>query len=274
MVLQVLHTWKTMSNTTYTFTQGNSPIVATAIHDGHLTRDSILNLFKLNDEERLREEDPFTAKWVNISDNNIVVHHSRFETDVNRPREKAVYVKPEDAWGLNIWKKKLTEEIIHDSLAVFDGFYAEAKKYFDALFLGHKNIVVYDIHSYNYRREATDKEADPERNPEINIGTKNMDHGKWQPVVDVLVNSIKNCDYDGRALDVRENIKFKGGYFGQWLYEQYGNKICPISIEFKKFFMDEWTGEPFEKDIRLINQLLKESTSSVLQELEKINTPK
>ncbi len=274
MVLQVAYTWKTMNKTTYTFIKGHSPIVATAIHDGHLTRNSILNLFKLNDEQRLREEDPFTAKWVNISDNNIVVHHSRFETDVNRPREKAVYVKPEDAWGLNIWKEELAEETIQDSLAVFDGFYAEVKKYFDELFLKHKNIVVYDIHSYNHRREATDKEADPEQNPEINIGTKNMDQSKWQPVVDELVNSIKSFDYDGRRLDVRENIKFKGGYFGQWLYEQYGEKICPISIEFKKFFMDEWTGEPFEKDIRLINQLLKESTSSVLQELEKINTPK
>ena len=274
MVLQVAYTWKTMNNKSYTFIQGNSPIVATAIHDGHLTRDSILKLFKLNDQERLREEDPFTANWVNISDNTIVVHHSRFETDVNRPREKAVYIKPEDAWGLNIWKEDLTEKIIDNSLAVFDRFYEDVKMYFDGLFKKHENIVVYDIHSYNYRREAPDKEADPEQNPEINIGSKNMDHEKWKPVVDKLLYSFKSFDYDGRTLDVRENIKFKGGYFGQWLYEQYGDKICPISIEFKKFFMDEWTGELFDKDIRLINQLLEESIPEVLQELEKINTSK
>lgn len=263
-----------MNKTTYTFTKGNSPIVAAAIHDGHLTRDSILNLFNLNEEERLREEDPYTAKWVNISDNNIIVHHSRFETDVNRPREKAFYAKPEDAWGLNIWKEEISAETISDSLNVYDEFYTAAKKYFDALFLEHVNIVVYDIHSYNHRREATDKEADPGQNPEINIGTKNMDHRNWSSLVDELVHSFKSFDYDGRILDVRKNIKFKGGYFGQWLYEQYGNKICPISIEFKKFFMDEWTGEPFEKDIRLINQLLQVSTTPVLNALKKINTSK
>ena len=246
--------------------------MATAIHNGHLTRNSIVDLFNLNDDERLREEDPFTANWVNISDNNIVVHHSRFETDVNRPREKAVYIKPEDAWGLNIWKEEPQEEIILDSLSVFDGFYVEVKKYFDALFLQHENIVVYDIHSYNHRRESRDKEADPEKNPEINIGTKNMDLHKWQPLVNKLVNSFKSFDYDGRTLDVRENIKFKGGYFGQWLYEQYGKKICPISIEFKKFFMDEWTGEPFKKDIQLINELLQASTSPTLNALENFNT--
>src|SRR5690606_23437781 len=126
----------------------------------------------------------------------------------------------------------------------------------------------------NYRREATNIEADPLQNPEINIGTRNMDHEKWQPLVDELIRSFRSFDYDGRTLDVRENIKFKGGYFGQWLYETYGSEICPISIEFKKFFMDEWTGEPFENDIRFINQLLKESISPILQELEKINTRK
>lgn len=261
-----------MNRTTYTFIKGHSPIVATAIHDGHQTRDSIINLFNLDDGDRLREEDPFTAEWVNISDNNIIVHHSRFETDVNRSRDKAVYVNPDDAWGLNIWKDKLADDTVLKSLAVYDGFYTEVKKYFDSLFRENKNIVVYDIHSYNHRREGKDIQADPGENPEVNIGTKSMNHKKWQPLVETMVNSFGSFDYNGRSLDVRENVKFKGGYFGQWLYEEYGDNICPVSIEFKKFFMDEWTGEAFEKDIRLIHQMLESSTKSVLTELQKINT--
>ena len=261
-----------MNQKTWTFIKAHSPIVAAAIHDGHQTRDSILNLFNLTDGERLREEDPFTAKWVNICDNSIVVNHSRFETDVNRARDMAVYRKPEDAWGLNIWKEKISHETFLDSLAVYDSFYEEAGKYFDSLFLEHKNIVVYDIHSYNHRREAKDIVAEPKQNPEVNIGTKNMNHKKWQPIVDKMVNSFRSFDYDGRTLDVRENVKFKGGYFGQWLYEKYGENICPISIEFKKFFMDEWTGEPFEKDILLIHQMLERSAITVLKALQKINT--
>lgn len=260
-----------MNHTSYTFIKGNSPLVATAIHDGHQTRDSLLTLFNLNDAERLREEDPFTAAWVKFCDNRIIVHHSRFEADVNRPREKAVYVKPEDAWGLKVWNQTLSEEMLLGSLSLYDRFYDQAKQYFDSLFTLHENLVVYDIHSYNHRREGADKEANAEQNPEINVGTQNMNKEKWQPVVDALLKSLSSFDYDGRSLDVRENIKFKGGYFGQWLYQQYGDKIAPISIEFKKFFMDEWTGEPFKKDVALISELIESSKMPVLDRLEELN---
>lgn len=250
---------------TYTFTKGSSPIVATAIHDGHQTRGELSELFNLSETERLREEDPFTAKCLHISDNNIIVHHSRFETDVNRPREKAVYVKPKDAWNLQVWKEELNSEFIRRSLDVYDNFYKKVKDYFDSLFELHEHIIVYDIHSYNHRREGKYIEADSLKNPEVNIGTKNIDKSVWQPVISLLLKTFREFDYNGRYLDVRENIKFKGGYFGQWLYENYGKKICPVSIEFKKFFMDEWTGEPFEKDIELINQLVMASKKPVLE---------
>lgn len=250
---------------TFTFTKDSSPIVATAIHEGHQTRDELSKLFNLSEKERLREEDPFTAKWLNISDNNIIVHHSRFEADVNRPREKAVYVKPEDAWNLQVWQNGISQEIIQRSLEVYDNFYKKTKEYFDSLFELHEHIIVYDIHSYNHRREGKNIEADASQNPEVNIGTQNMDKDVWQRVVSLLIKTFSEFDYNGRHLDARENVKFKGGYFGQWLYENYGKKICPVSIEFRKFFMDEWTGEPFEKDIELINQLVMASKEPVLE---------
>ena len=255
----------------YTFLKGESPIVVTAIHDGHQTRDELHGLFNLSESERLREEDPFTARWLSVSDNRIVVHHSRFETDVNRPRDKAVYRVPEDAWGLKVWKQDLAEDVVKTSLEVYDDFYKECKAYFDDLFTLHDRIIVFDIHSYNHRRESPALEAEAAGNPEINIGTKNMDRQLWDPVIRSLMAHFAGFDYAGRTLDARENIKFKGGYFGQWLFEQYGQKICPISIEFKKFFMDEWTGKAFEKDIQLIDQMLVLSKEPVLNALSKIH---
>lgn len=245
-------------------------MVAAAIHDGHQTRDSLRGLFNLHEAERLREEDPFTASWVNFCDNRVIVHHSRFEADVNRPREKAVYLKPGDAWGLKVWKQPLSEEMLLDSLSQYDAFYDQVKDYFDSLFCLHENLVVYDIHSYNHRRERKDLDADAEQNPEVNVGTQNMNKEKWQPTVDAITESFRSFDYDGRRLDVRENIKFKGGYFGQWLYQQYGDKIAPVSIEFKKFFMDEWTGKPFEKDLALIGQMIESSKIPVLEQMGKL----
>ncbi len=256
----------------YTFIKGKSPLVFAAIHDGHSIREELNPLYKLTKLERLREEDPFTAEWARCSDSHIIVHQSRFEMNINRSRDKAVYLRPEDAWGLKVWNTELKQEVIDRSLAVYDNFYKEARIYFEGLLKLHKRLIVYDIHSYNHRREAEDKIADPETNPEINLGMKNMDHELWEPIVKTLTNHLKSFDYNGRHLDVRENIKFKGGYFGQWLFEQFGSDICPISIEFKKFFMDEWTGEAFQLDLKLVYKLLQSSKQSVEAALEGINT--
>ncbi|OOG71906.1 N-formylglutamate amidohydrolase [Algoriphagus sp. A40] len=258
--------------TNFTFIKGNSPLVITAIHDGHKVRNELKSLFALGDAARLREEDPFTAFWTDFSDNRIIVNHSRFEADVNRPREKAVYQIPEDAWGLEVWKDKLPQDVLERSLKLYDDFYKAATSYFDELFAQNRVQIVYDIHSYNYRRDGIDSEADPMENPEINLGTQNMDREVWHPVVDTLLHSFRNFNYAGRNLDVRENVKFKGGYFGKWLLERYGKAICPISIEVKKIFMDEHSGRGFEKDINLISALIESSIAPVLKALNEIET--
>ena len=46
--------------------QGDQPLVATAIHNGHQARDEVTSLFAIDDATRLREEDPFTEKWTAI----------------------------------------------------------------------------------------------------------------------------------------------------------------------------------------------------------------
>ncbi len=251
-----------MTNT-FIYCKDAGPIVASAIHDGHATRDSLQSYFALNDAERLREEDPYTAVWARVVPNHIIFNNSRFETDINRSRDKAVYLKPEDAWGLQVWKHELPEEEYKASLAVYDDFYNHAGEYFDKLFGEHKEIVLYDIHTYNYKRSGIDIEADADSNPEVNIGTRNMNGEKWFPLVNLLIDNLKNFDYLGRMLDVRENVKFKGGYFGQWLHERYGDKICTLSIEYKKFFMEEWTGEADHKAVAAIEDMIRKSLEPV-----------
>ena len=82
---------------------GDLPVIGTAIHSGSELRQDCRNLARLSDSERLREEDPFTDMLIEDFPNRIVVHRSRFEVDLNRAREAAVYVRPEQAWGLNVW---------------------------------------------------------------------------------------------------------------------------------------------------------------------------
>ena len=246
------------------FITGESPLVAAAIHSGHQIRPALLPFFKINAWQRLREEDPGTDQLTLFSDNRIVVLSSRFEFDVNRPREKAIYQRPEDAWGLPVSEIPLSKQLLSESLWLYDQFYQKAAHYFQDLLERHPWVIIFDIHSYNHQREAYQVYADPRENPEINIGTGNIHTDHWQSVIDALIQSMSNYNYLGRHLDVRSNVKFRGGYFTQWLQKNFGVRVCPIAIEFKKFFMNEWTGEIDMLQLEHLQELLVNAREAVL----------
>jgi N-formylglutamate deformylase len=255
----------------FSTTPGDSPFVAAAIHDGHLVREELQTLFKLTDPERLREEDPHTAYWATVAPTRIIGLRSRFEVDLNRPRVLAVYQKPEDAWGLEVWQSQLEQEVLGRSLALYDAFYAEVKKVLSRLVEQHGYVVIYDLHSYNHKREGAEgPAADPAGNPEVNLGTANLNRDLWAPVVDGFIKDLQAFDYQGRRLDVRENVKFKGGYFSKWVYEQFGDRSCTIAIEFKKFFMDEWTGEPDQEQVETLKKALQHTIPGMLEASQRV----
>jgi N-formylglutamate amidohydrolase len=244
--------------------EGNSPLIAAAVHDGHDVRSDIQPLMALSEEERRREEDPFTGPWTEIVDNRIVATHSRFQVDLNRPRNQAVYRTPKDAWGLKVWKSPIANDAVKRALREYDAFYAEAGKLFEKLAGRFGCFFVYDLHSYNHRRSGPGgAPADPDENPEVNIGTGTMDRAKWAPIVDALTAELNAFDFLGRRLDVRENVKFRGGRFSRWIHETFPDTGCAVAIEFKKFFMDEWTGELDESQHQAILQALQRTVPVV-----------
>src|SRR6185369_9772081 len=83
---------------------GDGPLVACAIHDGHDVRPEVADCLRLDSAQRLYEEDPYTGEWTSIAPTRIVARRSRFEVDFNRSRDKAVYITPVDAWGLDVWR--------------------------------------------------------------------------------------------------------------------------------------------------------------------------
>lgn len=252
--------------------EGEGSIAAAAIHDGHSAREEIAPLFALGDSERLREEDPETGKWTEVAPTRIVGLRSRFEVDLNRPREKAIYIRPEDAWGLTVWRENLSDALIEDSRKSYDTFYEEMRQLFSNLKHAHGNFVLYDLHTYNHRREGPDKPpADPRDNPEVNIGTGAMDRNRWGPVVDRFMADLRSFDFLGRHLDVRENVKFQGGHLARWTHENFPDSGCALAIEFKKFFMDEWTGEIDRKQADAILSALRSTVPGVLETLKHLD---
>ncbi len=250
------------------------PTVAVALHDGHDVRSEVAALFALSEADRWREEDPFTATWTAVGDTRIIGKRSRFEFDLNRSREEAVYLKPEDAWGLTVWRAKPSPEIIARSLAEYDAFYNTVGQIFADLERRFGRFVVFDLHTYNHRRlgpQALD--ADPRYNPEVNLGTGTMDRNRWAPVLERFLTDLRDFDFLGRRLDVRENVRFRGGHFPYWVHQTFPNSACVLSIEVKKFFMDEWSNDLDLQQLNAITCALQSTVPGILAALPEVDVP-
>lgn len=248
--------------------EADSPLIATAVHAGHALSAPFAAAIALSDEERLREEDPFTDAWTDLAPTRIRVRRSRFEVDLNRPREQAVYRTPEQAWGMNLWRTGLPDELVASSARRHEAFYAMLERVLRNAEEKFGSFVVYDIHSYNHRRGGPDAPPEnPAGNPQINLGTGSLDRDRWSPVVDRFMEDLRGQKVDGTPLDVRENVRFQGGYMSQWIHETFPNSGCALAIEVKKTFMDEHTGLLDRRHHRAVGRALAATTPGVFFEL-------
>lgn len=250
----------------------DAPIAAAAIHDGHALRPAVALAMVLTSEERLREEDPFTGGWTSVAGTRLIGGRSRFEVDLNRPREKAVYRGPEDAWGLSVWRDgEPRPAIVEESLAIYDAFHHDARSALEELRRRFGRFVVLDLHSYNHRRAGPEAPPDdPRKNPDVNVGTRTLDRKRWGALVERLVAELRGSSLLGRPLDVRENVRFRGGNFASWVHHEFPDSGCALAIDVKKFFMDEWTGVPERAQLTAIGALLASTIPGLLEELERL----
>lgn len=251
--------------------EGEGPLIATAIHAGHKVRRELLPVLALDETARSREEDPYTDYWVKAAPTWLVPTRSRFEVDLNRSRDEAVYKTPEVAWGLHVWKRPLDENAVSISLEEYDAFYAELGQLLSRMAGHHRHFVIWDLHAYNFRREGPNASpADPDLNPDINIGTGSLDRSRWGGLVDRFMHDLATFDFLGHHLDVRENVKFKGRQLAQWIHHHFPESACVLSIEFKKFYMDEWTGVGEIEQIQALRKALESTIPSLMEQLEKV----
>lgn len=238
-------------------------LIATSIHAGHDLRPEVADLMVLDEADRFREEDPFTDTIASRAPARVVVHRSRFETDLNRVREKAVYRRPDDCWGLDVWSSgDLPDDIYRGSLEVYDSFFEALAEKLDEV-AARGTFVLYDIHSYNHRRDGAHVDPAPMHgNPEVNLGTGSVDLERFGPVVEAFRHTMIE-----KGFDIRENVKFKGQNLAWWVHEHYAGVGVVLAIEFKKTFMNEWTGRPDRNEIERRADALEASFGPVLEAL-------
>ena len=143
----------------------------------------------------------------------------------------------------------LAGQELQESLRLYDDFYVKLGRRLDEA-ATRGPFVVLDLHSYNHRREGADAPPAPARaNPEVNVGTGSLDRSNWGRVVDRFIEELGHRQVIDHVLDVRENVRFRGGEFSRWVNQRYGDRGCALALEFKKIFMDEWTGAADERHL-------------------------
>ncbi|MBA3667487.1 MAG: N-formylglutamate amidohydrolase [Sphingomonas sp.] len=254
----------------WTVRRGDGPVLATAIHDGHGLRDEVAAAMKLGKLDRLREEDPFTGQAIVGVPTHIIAHRSRFEFDLNRGPTDAVYQTPEQCWGLEVWHERPSPELVGRSLAVHDAYYRMLGHLLDDIAADYPRFALIDVHSYNHRRDGPAGAPTPQADaPDINIGTFSMPRDDWAFLIDPLIEAMRGFDFNGRRLDVRENVAFQGkGEQTRFVHDRYPQRGCAIALEYKKFFMDEWTGEPDPAELDAMRGLINFIASTAARLIE------
>jgi N-formylglutamate deformylase len=219
-----------------------SSFAGVALHAGSAIRSDLQAKLAVSETDRYREEDPGTDQLIRELPIRVVALDSRFEYDLNRPEDKAIPLTPEMAWGLDVWKTELSAKEKEASLLKYREFHRLIDLVSDYLVSQGEQAFIFDLHSYCYQR---DKRLpwweDPK--PAINLGTGGINEPRFREAIDDLLDSFSRISAGGRQLTVAENEVFKGGYLARKLCARHYDHLAVFAIEFKKIFMDEWSGE-------------------------------
>ncbi|MGX1930041.1 N-formylglutamate amidohydrolase [Flagellimonas sp. 2504JD4-2] len=247
----------------YSFTlkiEAYVPYVCGAVHDGHQFRKSLWDNCIHTEYERWYEEDPCTKQIVQSFPIVIAGCDSRFEYDLNRPPETAIF---DTAWGKQLWEKALPEKEKQHSLNKHENFYRVVQTLIAKLESKFQNVIVFDMHSYNWKR--WDREV-----PVWNLGTSNIDNARFGVLVEswrAMLESIRLPH--GIATTSRINDTFQGnGHFLKYITKNFKNTLV-LATEISKIYCDELTGIIFPEVVQSVEDQLKVLIPKMVDEFER-----
>ncbi|NER16524.1 N-formylglutamate amidohydrolase [Spongiivirga citrea] len=217
----------------YSFTlkiEDYSPYICGAVHDGHQFRSSLWNNCLHTEYERWYEEDPCTKQMVQSHPIVIAGLDSRFEYDLNRAPDSAIYT---DAWGKQLWKSPLAEDEKNRSLQKHYNFYKVVQALVETIETKFGVALVYDMHSYNWKR--WDREV-----PTWNLGTVNIDNGRFGKTTQSWSGTLGKMNLpNGIKSSSDINNTFQGnGYFLKYISQNFDNTLV-LATEIAKVYCDE-----------------------------------
>ena len=224
------------------------PYACGAVHDGHQFRKELWENCLHTEYERWYEEDPETKNMVRTHPILISGCDSRFEYDLNRVPEEAVF---ETAWGKQLWKQPLPEQHKRTSLQKHTNFYKVVHALIKKLEEKFGVSIVYDMHSYNWKR--WDREV-----PTWNLGTSNVDNNRFGQDIEMWRKSLSELQLPNGIVSTSaiNNTFYGNGYFLKYITKNFQNTLV-LATEIAKVYCDELTGIIYPEVVNAVEQQLQ-----------------
>jgi len=237
-----------------------APYICGAVHDGHQFRRSLWDNYLHTEYDRWYEEDPCTREMV--IDHPIVIAgcDSRFEYDLNRAPENAVY---EDAWGKQLWRNPLSEKELNKSIEKHHLFYKVVHALVTQLEMKYSKLIVFDMHSYNWKR--WDRVV-----PTWNLGTTNIDNKRFGAIVSSWSDKLGQMRLpNGIKSTASVNDTFQGnGYFLKYITKNFNNTLV-LATEIAKIYCDEHSGVIYPDVVHAVARQLEDLIPLQAEEFHK-----
>ena len=223
--------------------------VCGAVHDGHHFRKELWENCRHTAYDRWYEEDPCTLEMIRNHPIVIAGCDSRFEYDLNREPEIAIY---EDAWGKELWREPLSDEALAKSMEKHNNFYRVVRALIEKLESMHPHCVVYDVHSYNWQRWNRAV-------PTWNIGTDNIDQVRFEKDVESWRKALSELDlpHEIPQTSLVNDTFFGNGYFLKFISKNFKNTLV-LATEVAKIYCDELEQRIFPEVVKAIQTGLEE----------------
>lgn len=222
--------------------------VCGAVHDGHQFRKELWDNCLHTEYERWFEEDPQTKEMVKSHPIVIAGCDSRFEYDLNRAPETAIYA---DAWGKQLWENPLPEKQKAKSLQKHVNFYGVVHALMTKLEEKFGVCIVYDMHSYNWKRWTREV-------PTWNLGTGNVDNNRFKNEIESWRATLENTPLPNNiAATSLINDTFQGnGFFLKYITQNFKNTLV-LATEIAKVYCDELDQIMFPEVVSAVEKYLK-----------------
>jgi len=204
--------------------------VCAAVHNGNQFRKELWNNCIHTQYERWYEEDPATKTMIQSHPIVIAGIDSRFEYDLNRPPEAAIY---DDAWKKKLWRSSLSKETKQKSLSKHHNFYKVVHALIQKIESLFEVAIVYDMHSYNWMR--WDREV-----PTWNLGTSNVDENRFGVDIESWREILEKTPFNNGIVSTSKiNDTFQGnGYFLKYITQNFKNTLV-LATEVAKVYCHE-----------------------------------